>query len=260
MYSMEERVHYEKNQLINVICQIRFPRILSIGAKEPAEFQEAVRKTFPRFKTNLEQLPPKPVNNGGSVTMEKQEPVKNYAFSTLDGKTTLNLTDGFIALSTAEYDSWENFAALLDMVVAEFCRIYEPACFERVGLRYINAFSREELGMEGCRWNELLTPAFVGLLGDEETQDADFSRCTQDVEFKARGGCGVKLHLGPGLVKRGGVQEKTARYVMDLDVFMQGQLPLRQLTGALQTVHLNADRIFREAITEETHKAMRPMA
>ncbi|MCC8091141.1 MAG: hypothetical protein LIO55_07135, partial [Oscillospiraceae bacterium] len=28
---------YEKNQLIEVICQLRFPTILSIEAKEPAE-------------------------------------------------------------------------------------------------------------------------------------------------------------------------------------------------------------------------------
>lgn len=259
MYSMEEHVYYKKNQLVNVICQLRFPRILSIGSKEPAELQEAVRKTYPRYKMNLEELPPKPVNKDGGVIMEKPDPVRNYAFTTLDGKTALNLTDGFIALSTSAYDDWDSFAAQLDFVVAEFCKIYEPACFERVGLRYINAFSREELGLEECRWSDLIAPGLVGLLADEEMRDADFSRCTQDAEFKARGGCSVKLHAGPGLVKRNGVQEQIPRYVLDLDVFMQGQLPLRQLTGALQTVHLNADRIFREAITDELHRAMGPV-
>ena len=40
MFSASERVLYGKRQLIEVICQLRFPTILSISAKEPAEFQE----------------------------------------------------------------------------------------------------------------------------------------------------------------------------------------------------------------------------
>ena len=43
MFSASERVLYGKRQLIEVICQLRFPTILSISAKEPAEFQEASR-------------------------------------------------------------------------------------------------------------------------------------------------------------------------------------------------------------------------
>lgn len=258
MYSMEERVHYEKNQLMNVICQLRFPRILTIGSKEPADFQEAVRKHFPRYSFKTETPPPIPVNQGGKITVQNREPIRNYSFSSLDGKESLNLTDGFLSLTVSEYTDWESFAALLDYATAEFCRIYEPACFERVGLRYLNAFSREDLGLEGSRWSDLISPAYCGLLGEEDTADSDFSRCTQDAEFKARGGCSVRIHAGPGLVKRGGIQEKIPRYVLDLDVFMLGQLPLRQLTGALQSAHLVANRIFRDAIREELHQAMGP--
>ncbi len=46
MFSASERVLYGKRQLIEVICQLRFPTILSISAKEPAEFQEAIRAEF----------------------------------------------------------------------------------------------------------------------------------------------------------------------------------------------------------------------
>ena len=40
MFSASERVLYGKRQLVEVICQLRFPTILSISAKEPAEFQD----------------------------------------------------------------------------------------------------------------------------------------------------------------------------------------------------------------------------
>ena len=39
---------------------------------------------------------------------------------------------------------------------------------------------------------------------------------------------------------------------------MAGKVQPAYLTGALQTVHLNADTIFRNAITEELHDAMEP--
>ena len=42
------RCRYRRSQLREAICQVRFPAILAIGAREPAEFQEAVRAAFPR--------------------------------------------------------------------------------------------------------------------------------------------------------------------------------------------------------------------
>ncbi|MBQ1282084.1 MAG: TIGR04255 family protein [Oscillospiraceae bacterium] len=258
MYADEPRVIYEKNQIINVICQLRFPTILAISAKEPYEFQDAIRQEFPRYELKKEQPAPKIVNQGGTVRAEKQPEVLNHYFRSADGNWTLNLTNQFIALSTPEYSDWETFAHKLDRVLAEFFRVYQPAYFERVGLRYVNAFSKQELELEDFRWNELLQPAYVGLLDEEELRDGDFTRCSQDAEFKARGGCRVKLHAGPGIVRLRGIPDKTPRFILDLDVSMLGQVQLPHLTGALQTVHANAGSIFRGAITDELHNAMQP--
>lgn len=60
LYSDHARVHYDKPQLAEVICQLRFPAILSIGSREPVDFQEAVRGMFPRYAVKQEQsaVPP----------------------------------------------------------------------------------------------------------------------------------------------------------------------------------------------------------
>lgn len=258
MFRNVPRVVYKRNQIVNVVCQLRFPTILAISARQPDEFQDAVRQEFPRYQAKKEQPAPKLVNKGGVMVPEKQEEVLNHSFGSVAGDWQINLTNHFIALSAPQYTDWETFARKLDWVLAEFSRIYQPAWFERVGLRYVNAFSKEELGLEDRRWNELLQPAFVGLLDEEDVQDGDFLRCTQDAELKGRGGCRIKLHAGPGMVRRQGMQEKTARFILDLDVFMQGQIQTAHLTGALQTVHLNADNLFRNAITEELHEALEP--
>lgn len=258
MFRNVPRTIYGKNQIVNVVCQLRFPTILAISARQPDAFQDAVRQEFPRYQLKKEQPAPKLVNQNGVVTAEKQDTVLNHTFLSADGGWVINLTNSFIALSAPRYTDWETFACRLDRVVAAFAQVYQPAWFERVGLRYVNGFSREELGLTGLRWNELLQPAFVGLMDEDDVQDGDFLRCTQDAEFKARGGCRVKLHAGPGMVKRGGVQEKTPRFILDLDVFMLGRVELAHLTGALQTVHMNADNVFRSAITDTLHDAMEP--
>ncbi len=258
MFESVQREQYHKNQLINVVCQLRFPTILAISAREPDQFQDAIRKEFPRYHLKKDHPAPKLVNHGGVIRPEQQAEVLNHTFESADGIWKVNLTNHFIALSAPVYENWETFAGKLDRILAAFFAVYQPAYFERVGLRYVNGFSKQELDVEHLRWRDLIQPAFVGLLDEDDRADADFHRCTQDAELRGRGGCKVKLHAGPGMVHRNGVQEKIARFILDIDVFMDGQIALNQLTGALQTVHVNAGNLFRNAITEELRNAMEP--
>ena len=61
MFSQEERCIYQNNQLMDVICQLRFPTILSVGAREPVDFQDAIRSVFPRYQLRQEAVPPRPL-------------------------------------------------------------------------------------------------------------------------------------------------------------------------------------------------------
>ena len=49
LFSDRPRTHYEKPLAHEVICQLRFPTILTINNTEPADFQEAVREDFPQY-------------------------------------------------------------------------------------------------------------------------------------------------------------------------------------------------------------------
>ena len=44
---MNKRVKYNRCPLVEVIFQLRFPTILSINSKQPADFQEKIRKEYP---------------------------------------------------------------------------------------------------------------------------------------------------------------------------------------------------------------------
>lgn len=258
MFSRAEHCRYQVPQLAEVICQLRFPEILTIGANVPVDFQEAIREDFPIFSRRQENPAPKITGTPGNFSLQNQPAAVNYQFATADGVWRVNLTSKFISLSCTKYTCWEEFAKKLDKPLAAFIRIYKPAFFERVGLRYVNVFSRFDLGLEGVPFSELIAPCYLGILMEEDVLESSASRCSVDAELSIRGGCRAKIHAGPGLIKKNGQQDKEVKFIFDQDLFLPGQLPVNLSAGALQTLHSQADAIFRGAITQKLHNAMEP--
>jgi len=258
MFSHEPRCIYRNNQLGEVICQLRFPEILTIGANLPVEFQEAIRSEFPVYFSRKEAPAPKLAGAPGNLTLQKQESVTNYQFASADGVWRVNLTSRFISLACSRYTCWEDFAKKLDKPLVSFIKIYKPAFFERVGLRYLNFFSRKALQLEGTPFKELFDPCWLGPLNDDEIVESNTTRCSVDAEFAIRGGCRAKIHAGPGLVKKNGQNDPEIKFIFDQDLFMPGNVPVNLSAGALQTLHSQAYSIFRGAVTDTLHGAMDP--
>lgn len=260
MFSQEARCIYRNHQLGEVICQLRFPEILSIGASAPVAFQEAIRDEYPQYAAKMDTPAPKLTGAPGHFTLQNQPGTVNYHFVSEDGTWRVNLTNTFISLACTQYTGWEEFALRLDKPLAAFIKIYKPAYFERIGLRYLNFISRNELGLENIPFSELINPIYLGPLADEDVSEANSSRCSIDAEIGLRGGCRAKLHAGPGLVKRNGQADQEVRFIFDQDLFLPGKLPINLTTGALQTLHTQAFSIFRGAITDTLHDALSPEA
>ncbi len=258
MFLDTERVIYSKPQIVEVICQLRFPTILSISAKEPAEFQELIRRDFPRYSRNIEKAPPKLLGQPGNMRLQEQPDTVNYQFLSADGKWKVNLTNNFIALATPAYTCWEDFAAKLDEILAQFVGTYHPAFFERIGLRYINAFSRKALDLEDVPFSELIQPCYLGLMAEEDVPEQAFQQNSQQSLLKLPGGCMLKLQCGPGIVKRNNSDDKEVKFILDNDIYMAGNIEVKHSAAALNTVHSHADRIFRGALQPMLHNAMEP--
>ena len=262
VYSNSPRVHYNKPQLAEVICQLRFPTILSIGANDPAEFQEAIRGMFPRFTARQEQPAPRITGLGTpAAKVEAGKPITNYHFISADGKWKLNLTNDFISLSTVAYPGWEEFGKQLDLPLAQFIRIYHPAYFERIGLRYMNIFSRRALDLEGESWRDLIAPHYLGILAAEDMDESMASKCSVDVEFSMDSSCRAKIHAGPGMVKKNipnAPQDPEVKFIFDMDLFMGGQIDPRMAAAGLETLHAHSTSLFQGAITDRLHSALEP--
>ena len=257
MFSQECRCIYRYNPLGQVICQLRFPEILTIGANAPVDFQEAIRDQFPRYAVKQEKPAAKLSGTPGNLQVSKQN-VVNYHFVSEDGVWRVNLTSKFISLSTSKYTSWEEFARWLDKPLAAFISIYKPAYFERIGLRYINFVSRNNLGLSDVPFRALIDSRYLGILADETVVETSVGKCSVDLELKIRGGCKAKIHAGPGMVNRNGKQDPEVKFIFDQDLYMPGNVPVNLSAGALQTLHSQADSIFRGAIQQRLHEAMEP--
>lgn len=257
----DDRYLYARSPLVEVICQLRFPTILSIGAKEPAEFQDAIRADYPRYAARQEQPMPKLTGVGTpNPSVQPQPPITNYHFVSQDGKWKINLTNNFIALSTIGYRQWEDFAQRLDVILARFISIYQPAFFERIGLRYLNAVSRKALGLEELLWDDLIQSPYLGILGEPDVDETQVKKCSLDVEMPLTGGCRLKLHAGPGMLKKGPQETQSeARFILDGDFSAAGNLPAEQIPARLEELHSWSVRLFQGAITRELHDAMGPI-
>lgn len=262
LYSDTPRVRYDRAQLAEVICQFRFPAILSIGAREPVDFQEAVRSMFPRYAAKEEQPGPKITGLGTpGAKLEAQKPIVNHNFITADGHWKMNLTSNFISLSTVAYSGWEDFGQHFDLPLAQFIRIYQPAYFERIGLRYVNIFSRTALDLAGEPWRDLIASPYLGVLAEEDVEESRARKCSVDVELSLDGSCSAKLHAGPGLVKKSGPgasQDPEVKFILDMDLFMAGQLDPRLAAAGLETLHGHSTALFQGAITDRLHTALEP--
>ena len=260
----DERYLYTRSPLVEVICQLRFPTILTISAKAPAEFQEAIRGEYPQFVARQEFPPPK-VNGVGTpnASLQQQPGVTNYNFISADGKWKVNLTSDFIALSTIAYPQWEEFAQRLDFLLAQFIRIYQPAWFDRIGLRYLNAFSRKAVGMEDLLWDDLIQSQWLGILEEPDVDEAAVNKCSVDIETLLSDGCRLKVHAGPGMMRKNIPGQPSpsseTRFILDCDVSVNGKLEPPHIPTKLEDMHLWADRLFRGAITRELHEAMGPL-
>ena len=211
-----------------------------------------------QYEKKIEQLPPQMVN-GKPVP---QGTVNNYQFVSAEGQWKISLTKGFIALSTYGYTRWEEFAQRLDRILAVFIETYHPSWFTRVGLRYVNAFRRAPLGLEDCLWKELITPGFLGLMGDEDAQEQAFMKNELTATVQMPGGAKANVKSGPGLMRK--VNNRTHEtteervFMLDLDLYMDSKIELNHTAPALNIVHDNAGSLFRAAITDTLADAMEP--
>jgi uncharacterized protein (TIGR04255 family) len=146
-FPSRQDIRLERSPLTEVVCQLRFSPVLSIDRRPPSDFQERVRRRFPRYESSqaISIMVP-PVSSGQSPNAEPD--ARLHRFLTKDQRSAITLTVDSIALSTSAYGVWEHFLSDLSLAFDALQAVYNLQFFTRIGLRYVNQLTCKGTGTD----------------------------------------------------------------------------------------------------------------
>ena len=261
LFPESERVLYKDNPLVEVICQFRFPTILRIREGQLADFQDGIREDYPIYSEQEpsigvpSQLPKELATILEHINIPMSPGLLTRRFSTKDSQRFISLSDEFMALAETKYEKWESFKDEIAKAESALKKVYEPAFYSRVGLRYRNIISRRRLGLTDVRWQDLLKPHIIAELGDIEVSKSIVRIQTRAI-IKIPEIPDGQITLIHGLIRPQGRDEEC--YVIDADFSAERKEGLGEPFETLEKFNRLAGRLFRWTITEKLHSAMEP--
>lgn len=250
-----ERVIYEKNPLIEVVCQVRFPTILKIGSSEPVEFQDRIRQSYPMFKIPTATIPDEIKNTlkGIGMNMPGQHA---YEFASEDDAWKISIAREFIALTTSSYIRFEDFKEKFEEVFKIFNEIYKPTFFSRVGLRYQNLIVRSMLNLETTSWQDIVSKNIAYELYDPVVRDS-IKNYMKNLVFNI--GENEDLTLRHGVVEAKIEGEIENCYLIDSDFYSTNRVTSNEeVINIISRFNRSTGELFRWSVSDSLHKAMGP--
>ncbi len=256
-----ERVIYKNNPLIEVVCQLRFPTILRIGAGQPADFQDKIRQDYPIYRLQepsiefMPQIPKELTAILGQIRLPIPQLPSTHRFSTKDEGRFISLSQDFVALTETRYEKWDLFRSELAKAESTLKEVFKPAFYSRIGLRYRDKISRSALGLDNSEWSDLLKPHITAELGAKEVSHAIAGIQTRAI-IRIAELPEAQVMLTHGLTKVTGTAEEC--YLIDADFSIEPKEGFGEPFDVLDKFNRLAGRLFRWAITEKLHNAMGP--
>jgi uncharacterized protein (TIGR04255 family) len=261
LFPDSERVLYDKNPLQEVISQFRFPTILRIREGQLAAFQDIIGKDYPIYSEQEPSfaVPPELPKELATIVEQMNVPpgLVTHRFSTKDSRRFISLRDDIMALAETKYEKWESFREEITKAEAALRKVYEPAFYSRVGLRYRDLISLHSLNLTDVRWQDLIKTHVIAELGDKNVGDAILRIQTRAI-IKIPDIASGRIMLSHGLVIPDGSNEKC--YFIDADFSVERKEGINEPFKILERFNRLAGQLFRWAITERLHKAMEPRA
>lgn len=250
-----DRVRYSRNPLVEVICQLRFPKILRIETEAPVSFQEAIRADYPLLSTipAMElSVSPNPQTNSPPLVISH-----SFAYEFFDKakKWKLALSSDFIALSSLNYENWEDFRDRLSIAIDLLVKHYSPSHFTRVGLRYQDLIIRSELKLTQYPWRSLFQPPILGTFVANNLPEQDFIEALSVFACRLDYADAI-LRARYGLARK--EESEELGYLIDADFYAENFTEINDATKLLDRFNREAGNFFRWCITEELQQALQP--
>ena len=228
--------------------------ILSINSNDPVEFQEKIKHRFPIYKLTVDNQQEMEFNpNTESIFLKGKKTYNNHNFISQDGHYKVNLTSDFIAISTNNYTKWDTLFEMFELVFDSFQKIYQSPFFERIGLRYVNAFSKEKLMLGNALWKDVLNNNYIGALSFIPEQRVKNNNIVFEYELDEPT---TRAKINAGL---GTLNNVDKVFIFDCDLICIKQINKEEIYVIIQKLHDNEVRIFEDFLSEALKKYMEPI-
>lgn len=249
-----KRTIYNKNPLVEVVCQLRFPAILKLKKQIPDSLQETINDKFP-YLEEVETTVVR-VNSRGSDPTRDVDRI--YRFYNKDKSEHFTVCYDFIAFTSNNYQCWETFVGNAQFVFQVFCEIYGVNVFTRTGLRYKNVISPSMLEKEKIDWVSYIKPALSGCFSDPQINKdkiKDYAgKLLIDIDDKSQ------LQSNYALVESMNDPPEIG-FLIDNDFFTVAGYEIEGLDNAitkLEDYKRRSHDFFRWCITDELHQELEP--
>lgn len=235
-----DRVPLKRSPLELVVCQVRFPTILSLAnGAPPGAFEERIREKYPvpsqkkRVNIELEQ---------GSGAL-RRETETFWSFEDEAGEWTVSLGQGFLSLETKNYESFDTFLTRFDELVEAIKSEYKVTLQDRLGLRYVDRISRTRDKRLPENWKDQLPAELIPL---RKFSDAAVG---QLANFETRLAFGdAVLAIRCNFVDKSFPGSTEDELILDFDCYSEKRAKIASMKDSLSEFRKEAYAAFRWAI------------
>lgn len=259
LFPEHKRNIYNKTTLQNVSIEFRYSPLLKIDIDSPAQFQEIIMRVFPRMEEKIQRnhfldLNLQVINPDVPISAQSTlSTAKIWVFKTTDGKTSTSLTKNSLVISTTDYDCWENFQEKIKISLVALNTCYPEISFTRLGLRYINVFSKKNLGIPLRKtWGRLINPVFLGLLATPYRDHTIGYQNIQDIDYKENN---AKARIVSSAVNSPD-DMKSQSIMLDSDFYMNGAIERNEIWDKANYLHEQSRSLIEYVIKDDLREVM----
>lgn len=229
-------VHYQRNLLEKVVCELRFPTLYGLErGKPPVSLASALRKDFPEHG----------IVDGLNLTAGAVAQQFGHVFTDKKRRTSITFRASAVSIETRAYQSFEDFLARVLFVSNAAKEAIDTEFFTRVGLRYINSlpYEREEI----ATWVNpaLVSPLSDGIFGNAAEYSGRIATTDEESGFLLQHGIGKHSETGH------------LQYLLDFDCWRE-DVPFTNLQTAISELHEMEFRLFHWSLGKSAFEYMGP--
>ena len=247
------RAIYKNNPIIEVVCAIKFPRVLGLSQDMPSEFQRLVSSEYPLVEV-VEPLASFRLIGANPAPTVLDKPLhRTFKFKSEDTAWVLTLEPELLALTCSKYERWEDFFPRFVRVAQHVFRLYGIPLVSRVGLRFQSVLVPSRIGLSGSPWRQIVQPSVLATLEYFSGPLSDLPPLDQTIVLEIEPG---KMRLKLAKVANG----DDVGLLIDTDCFVDSEnfRSLGDCTERIIKLHEYSGRIFQSCISDDVHDRLEP--